>query len=138
MVRMDPRVKTPPAVLAAQFTTAMRLAALLRESAGVTDSVRALRKQLAADRQRAAQGAAADSLATYDQKLGAIEGGGGGRAGGSGNQPTLASVNAEIAQLYEALEQADAAPSAALAQAIRDVEQKQRAVLSRWRSLPRR
>ena len=140
VVRMDPRVKTPPAVLAAQFTTAMRLAALLRESAGVTDSVRALRKQLAADRQRAAPGAASDSLATYDQKLGAIEGGGGGggRAGGPGNQATLASVNAEIAQLYEALEQADAAPSAALAQAIRDVEQKQRAVLARWRSFPRR
>ena len=136
-VRMDPRVKTPAAVLTEQFATAMRLAALLQVGAATLDSVRAARKQLATSRERSGQGAAADSLATYDQKLGAIEGGGGGggRGGGAGSQPTLASVNAEIGQLYEALEQADAAPSASLAAAIRDVEAKHRAVMSRWKSL---
>ena len=137
-LRMDPRVKTPTAVLEQQFTAAMRLAGLLREGSMALDTVRAMRKRVSSARERAGQGAAADSLATFDQKLGAIEGAGGGRFGGTGAaaaQPTLASVNAEIAQLYEVLEQADAAPTDALAAAIRDVEAKHRAVMTRYRGV---
>jgi hypothetical protein len=139
VLRMDPRVKTPTSVVAEQFASAMRLAALLRQGAATLDSVRAARKGLASARERAGQGTQADSLATYDEKLGAIEGanggGRGGAAGARGVQPSLASVTAEIGQLYQAVEQADAAPTIALAAAIRDVERKHRDVMSRWNAL---
>ena len=137
VVRMDPRVKTPTSVLLDQFAVAMRLATEIQDVASALAELRALRKQLGGARERAGQGATADSLATFDQKLGIIEGSGGGRFGGAGGRsaPSLASATGELAQVYEALEQADAAPSAALSAAIREAEQHARDVLVRWRAL---
>jgi hypothetical protein len=81
-VKMDPRVTTPPAALQRQFALAMRLTDAIRQDYEALQQVKALRTQLKAVRERAAQGTAAltDAIARVDESAAALEGTGGGPA----------------------------------------------------------
>src|SRR6185503_1616676 len=79
-VRMDPRVKTPPADLRQQFATATRLTGLLRQAHDALTEVTSLRRQLRAARERG-DSSVTGPVAALDMKLAVLEGGGGGRGG---------------------------------------------------------
>ena len=74
MVKMDPRVRTPAAELARQFTLSKQLYDDVLEASKSLEKIRALRKQLQQVRERAGQGATADAIEAFDKKAAAIEG----------------------------------------------------------------
>jgi hypothetical protein len=131
-VRMDPRVKTPPATLARQFALSKGLYDDIARARTSLDSVRALRASLRALRQRSAGDATAiDSL---DREAGALEGGGGGfgGGGGGGGAATLGGVIGQLAQLYDALQEADVAPTTQLVAAVETAQRDASATIARW------
>jgi photosystem II stability/assembly factor-like uncharacterized protein len=79
-VKMDPRVKTPPADLLRQFTVSKQLYDDLTAATKTLDQVRALRQQLGKVRDRA-EGAPRDTIAGFDKKTQAIEENAGGIGG---------------------------------------------------------
>ena len=90
-VRMDPRVKTPPAELLVQFQAGTRIVEMWRRDSTAIASVRDMRSQVDSLKKAAGPGARADSLAAFDAKLVDILSGGGtgGRRGGA-PQPAAA------------------------------------------------
>lgn len=86
VVKVDPRVTTPPDALARNHELAMRCYDGISRVRAVQADVRKLRTQLQALQSKA--GAIADAVAALDQKVAAIEGASGGgfgpRGGGSG------------------------------------------------------
>ena len=127
-VRMDPRVKTPAAVLARQHTLSRQLAAALRESAGALRDLRALRVKVRDARTSAGQGPVAEALGEFDRKAGAVEGAG-------GAAPSLVRVNGELATLYGTTQDADATPTSQLVTAIADRLASAREAQARWEVL---
>ena len=132
-VRMDPRVKTPPATLARQFTLSKGVYDDIARTRSALDSARALRASLRALRQRSAGDAAAiDSL---DREAGALEGAGGGfggGGGGSGGAASLAGAIGQLGQLYDALQEADVAPTTQLVAAVQAAQRDASATVARW------
>jgi hypothetical protein len=85
-VKLDPRVKSSPEDLRAQFERSMDVA---REMARTRDAL----ARVKAERARATEGPAADAL--------------------SARATTLSDLNARLVTLYEILQEADAAPTPA-------------------------
>src|SRR5574341_1340748 len=79
-VRMDPRVRATAAALARQFALASRLADGMRRDFEALQAVRALRAQIKRVKDQAGAGPRADTLAAFDQRLAALESGGGNRS----------------------------------------------------------
>ncbi|MBV9879231.1 MAG: hypothetical protein JO180_01995 [Gemmatirosa sp.] len=114
VVRMDPRVRTPAAVLAEQHALARRLADGMHRAAESLREVRTARGAIA-DRRKQAAAAVGDSLARIDARVGKFEGTGGrfgapGAAAGA-DDDTFARVADDLASLYEIVENADVAPT---------------------------
>src|SRR5262249_11901258 len=85
-VRMDPRVKTAPAIIARQHTLADTLWDDVARDSATTAKIRDLRAKIA-DARGHADASLGEQLAAYDEKLNALAGqggGGGGRRGGGG------------------------------------------------------
>ena len=135
-VRMDPRVKSPPADLQQQFATAERLTELLHQDGEALREVRALRVELRGARERG-NASVADALASLDAKAAALEGGGGGGRGGRGGgvSTSLAAINGELATLYGIVEGADAAPTTQVLAALSNVQQQLASLLASWSNL---
>jgi photosystem II stability/assembly factor-like uncharacterized protein len=126
-VRMDPRVKLPPAVLLQQHTLSERLVAEIAQNADALAAVRALRAKLRDARGKAAAGPAADALAEFDRKAGALESG--------GAAETFSRLGDELAALYGEVQGVDAElPTQTLA-AILEKEQALRTLMAKWRAL---
>ncbi len=113
-VAMDPRVKTPPADLEAQFRASKQLYDAVAESTAAIDQISALQKQI---RDRAASGSTSDALNEYSKKLEAIAGrsgfgrGGGDRFGGGSAPATFSSIRGQLDRLMHELQTADVAPT---------------------------
>jgi hypothetical protein len=124
-VRMDPRVKTPPAGLQEQFEQSMRVHdAIARSDAALLD-VRALRKAIGARR----QGASADlasALASLDERVSAFEGGRRSDAG-------FARLNAQLGTLLDLLQDADVPPTTQGRAAVDETTRGLEALLTKWR-----
>ena len=125
-VKMDPRVKTPPAAIEQQFTL----------SKALYDDVIAAQTALAHIRGIRAQSAAAD----YTEKLTALEGAGGfGGRGGRGAAPagpdTLNSVSASLDSLMQILQGSDTAPTTQLVTAVADRRAAMAKLMQRWTAL---
>jgi photosystem II stability/assembly factor-like uncharacterized protein len=119
-IKMDPRVKTPPADLAKQYTVSMELAAAIRANQEALTEVRALRARLREVRSRAgALGADVDALEKSAAQIEGTPGGFGGGGGASGPD-TLARVGGQLQQLYELVQDVDVAPSSQALVAIAD------------------
>ncbi len=119
-IRMDPRVKTPPAILARQHTLAVALWQDIADDSATTAKIRDLRAKIADVRARA-DASLAPTLTTYDEKLNELAGqGGGGRRGGGGGggrgrggrgaagQPSIASTNGELQAAMSLVDDTDA------------------------------
>jgi hypothetical protein len=75
--------------------------------------------------------AALDSL---ERVAGALEGAGGGFGGGGGGSgsPTLAGAIGQLGQLYDALQDADVAPTTQLVAAVQNAQRDVPALVARW------
>jgi hypothetical protein len=102
-VRMDPRVKTQAAGLTEQFTLSMQVDSMLRvgrTALAFVQSARAGLREKTSDEARAA-----------DQKLSEVE---------SAGAENLTRLNGQLATLFDALQDADVAPTTQLVAAVRD------------------
>jgi len=102
---MDPRVRTPAAGLALQFTLAQRLVTALRQDSAALGEVR--------QRKSAGQGAPVAAIDSLDT--------------------ALARLNGQLARAYGVIEGADATPTTQAAAAVGKLERELAALLARWR-----
>ena len=146
-VRMDPRIKTPPAILAQVTEMSRALYDGAVESQAALLQVRAVRTQVKALLEKAGQAPVAKVLAAFDQKAVALEGGGGGggfgqRGGGAapgaggpaagGGQDTLGSIGGSLTSLMGILQAADAAPTSQVSKAVVERRQALASLMARW------
>jgi hypothetical protein len=141
-VRMDPRVKATAAAIQQQYTLSLALYDATFESLANAARARALRAQLAS--RKAQAGAAADLLNALDKKLAELAGpentgrggrGGGGGRGGAAGPPapvSFGSITAEFAAPMNALQQADAAPTAGVVTTANEKLKTFAALRARW------
>jgi hypothetical protein len=137
LIKMDPRVKTPPATIAQTHALVRRLYDAIRRDSTIVAQVSSLRAQLATARQNAA---AADAVSAFEQQLTALagQGGGGGRGRGGGvggGQPTFASITGDLTTVMNLLEGADVAPTTQALAAAARAEREFAALVSRWDAL---
>ncbi len=137
IVKMDPRVKTPPKALQQQFTLSMQCYNGLQQVHKSLEEIRDLRKELKEKQDKAKDGHK-DSLAALDKKLAALEG----EVPEAdmrfflGNiEPSLTRVNGELAKLLGDLQGADAAPTSQVVTACGEVKNQLAKLLAEWQSL---
>jgi photosystem II stability/assembly factor-like uncharacterized protein len=132
-VKLDPRVKTPPAGLQQQYTAEKQLARFMTHTTEAVREARAAQEQidkLAHD----ATAPLAGHLAELGKKIKAALGAGGG-FGPAPAEPGLASVNGEASGLYGEIDSADAAPTAAQSAALAKIGHDYPAVMELWNKL---
>jgi len=137
-LKMDPRVETPPFDLAKQFATGQELAGAIGQAHGALTEVRALRKQLQALGEQA--GALRPEVEALDAKAAAVEGPAGGFFGAapaSAGPEGLARLLGQLQQLYEIVDEVDAAPTSQALAAVADRTQAATSALRRWDALQR-
>jgi photosystem II stability/assembly factor-like uncharacterized protein len=142
-VRMDPRVKTPPAAMAAEHAMALALFDAIAADSAIMFQAAAIRGSIAVARRNATE--ARDerliaSLSALDDSVTAIAGqalaGGGRRGRGPGPaSPTIGSVSGELLPLMQLLEEADVEPTTQATAAVRATLRRQTALAARWRML---
>jgi hypothetical protein len=123
-VKMDPRVKTPPAALGRQFELSRQVCVLMQQGWDALAQIRAFR--------------ANHPSAELDAKAAAIAGEGGGRRGGRGGggaTENLSRLNGELAGVLGVLDSADAAPTTQAAAAVADLARATAAQLKAWKDL---
>jgi photosystem II stability/assembly factor-like uncharacterized protein len=131
-VEMDPRVRTPAADLARQLEISLRVCDAIGRDDAALREIRSLRAQLKERREQAARGPAADAIEALDAEAAALQGGGGGFRRRSGGSEDLSRLNAQLASLLMLLQEADAAPTRALAAGVEEVEKSLQKELSAW------
>jgi photosystem II stability/assembly factor-like uncharacterized protein len=138
-VKMDPRVKTPAAVLEALHAEQVKMADLLNEAANDDLAAHSIQEQLGKP-----ENASIAGMAPFAAKVKALVSGGEGEKAGPGMSgpdmagPDKAAVGldglaGEAGQVYGELEQADEPPTAALLEAAAHVHEEGRGVLPRWK-----
>jgi photosystem II stability/assembly factor-like uncharacterized protein len=145
VVEMDPRVKTPRADLAEQFRLSKQLYDERLALASITETVRAIRQQLADLRSHAPEGEVRDHIDSLNEKLQTLAGGGGpggpGGGGGGGRgaaapgRNTVATVAARAGTLFGIAEAVDAMPTPQVAAAIADALKDSAALRESWQAI---
>jgi hypothetical protein len=141
-VKMDPRVKTPPAGLAQQFLIALRSYEGIGKAQEALQQIRKAREQVKQlqDRAEKKEGKLTDALTALDGKAAALEGEGGGRGrrGGDGSggsaaasKPTLTRLSGQLLRLLMLVETADATPTTQTVTASTEVQRDLAALLGR-------
>ena len=131
-VRMDPRVKTPPAALAQQSTLSMGLYQALKQDSAALHQARALRAELQ-NRGANARGDLATAMAAVDQRAAALVGSGGGFGGDA--TESLSRLNGNLAQLLGMLQGADVAPTTVVVEAVHERQMVLSKLLLRWEGI---
>jgi hypothetical protein len=127
-VRMDPRVKTPPAGLQEQFDASLRVYDAIARSDAALRELRKLRAGLKdAPRSKMPPDLAAE-LAKLEEQAGALE-------SGRPAEPGLARINAQLGSLLDILQDADVPPTTQARSAISDTLARTDDALGRWKSL---
>ncbi len=124
-VKMDPRVKTPPAGLRQQFEMEMQLASMMTRSTVAIQQARAVREQMEGK----------DRFADLRKKIEEELARAAGEFGPEPQTPSLVVVNGEASALYGAIDGVDAAPVAAQSAAMSKLSRDAAASLSRWDAL---
>jgi hypothetical protein len=144
-VKMDPRVKTPPAALAAEHAMAVSLFDAMVADSAIVAQAAALRRSIGMARQNAT--AARDqqlvtAVGAIEDSLNAIvgQGGGGGRGGRGGGRGattmrTVTSLSGELLPLMQLLEEADVEPTTQAVAAVRNLQREQAALVARWTAI---
>jgi photosystem II stability/assembly factor-like uncharacterized protein len=126
-VKMDPRVKTSAAGLAAQFELSTQLTKSLAGDYAALSEVKGLRQQVPSARAKAT-GPVASVLDDLDRDLAAFEAAGPGAAG-------FARLNSELEDLFNVLQSTDNAPTSQATRAVSEVREELEKQLTRWKSL---
>jgi photosystem II stability/assembly factor-like uncharacterized protein len=137
-VKMDPRVKTPAAGLAAQYRLSMQCYNGVWKTHEAAEQASALRKQIKDLRTKVGTGALSDTLAELDSKIQSLAGAQrkrGMRINAGSSEITLARLESELHQLLGILQQADATPSAPTTMACSRSHKALTQLLSRWEEL---
>jgi photosystem II stability/assembly factor-like uncharacterized protein len=132
VIKMDPRVKTPPAGIRQMFDLEMRLASLVTTSSQAVIEARSIQEQLQPLSGKAT-GATAESIKAFQKKLEALSEGAPG--GARSSAPTLNQVNGAVSALYTAVGMADATPTEAQVEAAQAAEQDTPTVMKQWNEL---
>ncbi|HEU5358413.1 MAG TPA: hypothetical protein VFU45_04805, partial [Gemmatimonadales bacterium] len=127
VVRMDPRISTPSAGLAAQFSLAMGLYTAMDRAHDVLAAVRAVRAQVG-DRRAHAAGVVADSLTAIDAAITALA------TSPDGLEPTVGALGG----VYGIVEGADAEPTSQAAAAAHRLDRQVAHLEERWVGFRRR
>jgi len=145
IIKMDPRIKTPAAVIAQTHATAVALFDAITRDSAIVARADAARNQLREARARSNDAALSSAIDGFDAALVAVvgQGGGGGRGGGRGRggggapgaQPTFRSINAELSTLLTLIEEADAEPTTQAMTAVRNVQRDFASLNARWARL---
>ena len=143
-VRMDPRVKTSPEGLQAQFLLASRITDAMDRSDDALRAAQALAAKLADLKGNARAAAAASSIDSLERKLAGIAGGRPGASayfGVAGGGPNLSGANVDLTMLLIGGEQnggvegADVAPTAAQQQAFDHLNAQLEQLLASWKQV---
>jgi hypothetical protein len=134
-VKMDPRVKTPAAGLDQQFQLSQRLYGRLQALAPAVAQAVALHKQLQDVRHKLGEGTLAAAVDQIDHKVQAVAGGTSRRPGAGTEPPTLGAMRTRYLALFNALQEADVAPTTQMATAAGDLEQKLPPLMAQWQSI---
>ncbi len=134
-VKMDPRVKTPPAGLAQQFELSQQLYTQLLTLAPAVEQANDARRQLKLIRQKLQEGTLAAAVDQIDQKLQTLVGGGGRRPGAGTDQPSLAGMRTRYLALFNVFQDADVAPSTQAAAGVKEIRQQLPPLLARWEAI---
>jgi photosystem II stability/assembly factor-like uncharacterized protein len=127
IVKMDPRVKTPPAAMAAEHAMAVNLFDAMAADSAIQAQAAAMRPSVNEDSLMAIVG---QSAAAGGRR------GGRGRGGAAASStPTVVSVSAQLLPLMQLLEEADVEPTTQAVAAVRAVLRDQTAVVARWNAL---
>lgn len=141
VVRMDPRVKTPPAGLQQQFALSMRAYDGAQQSFEALNQTLKLRKQIKEIRDRAGQGALSEALSSLDRKAASVGGDGVGEQRTPGVPGDLDSIAGEVnltklhgvmVSLLELLQEADATPTTQAVAASSELQRVLVGLLERW------
>jgi photosystem II stability/assembly factor-like uncharacterized protein len=130
-VKIDPRVKTPPAGLQQQFQAETRLASLIASNYKAAGEARAAQESLAKLKGKA-MGPPADSVSAFEKKMSGVAGSPGGFFAPPSAEVTLARASGDAAGLYGIIGAADDAPTATQAAALEQVERESADVAKRW------
>jgi photosystem II stability/assembly factor-like uncharacterized protein len=143
VVKMDPRVVTPPDGIARMFEVSYGGYSAARQSRLAQAEIRGLRTQLQAVQLPPDPSPLSDAVRALQTKITAMGGGGdgarggrrgGGRRGGGqrGGSPTLASVANELRSVMDDVERADARPTRAAEEAFASASRTFAEIRSRW------
>jgi len=123
-LKMDPRVKAPPAAIAQQFEMERKLTSMMTRSTEAIHQAHAVQEQIEKIAQEV-KGPLSEQLSALQKKVQAA------LAGGPA-EVTLTSVNGQVAALYGDVDSADAAPTAAQAAAMDKIARDFPGVMARW------
>ncbi|HEY9232690.1 MAG TPA: glycoside hydrolase, partial [Blastocatellia bacterium] len=137
VVKIDPRVTTPPEGLAQQFRLSLQCyEGLLRLGAAIEEA-RLLRGRLKALGEQKPKGTVADAATALDKQTATLAGSAPafGRGGGEMN---LSRLRAELTALLEALQSADVTPTTQAAAAVNQLQPAVADLTTRWETIKRR
>ncbi|HKA36055.1 MAG TPA: glycoside hydrolase, partial [Thermoanaerobaculia bacterium] len=127
-VRMDPRVQVPAGDLSRQLELSRRATNAMGKTDAAVKEVRSLREQLKKlDR--------SEAISALDSKAAALEGSGAGRFGGgrgAAAREDFSGLHGRFTSVLDVVQEADAAPTAAMTAALDDAEKSLGALLARW------
>jgi photosystem II stability/assembly factor-like uncharacterized protein len=133
-VKMDPRVKIPPAALENKFQTEARLASILSESSDAVFHAKSIQEQLE-QMSPQANASTKDAMEAFHKKLTALLGASGGMFAPPSEEVTLIRVNGQASSLYGQVWQVDAEPTASQREALGAIERDSADVLKRWHEI---
>jgi hypothetical protein len=140
MVRMDPRVKTPPEGLRALFQMQTSLADMMTRSSEAIAQARSAHEQL----EKVSVSATApvkEAIESLDKQIAAVLEGAPAAAAqklataGATPEPTLTQAAGNIAPLYSEIDRADAIPTPAQSHALATIEHDFGSTIRRWEAL---
>jgi len=137
-VEMDPRVTASAEDLRNQFEVATRLTAAMHSDFEALQQVKALRKELTAVRDRAAQSPVADAVAALDKKAAALEESAPRFGAGGPDEvaaPAFTRLNRSLATLLEIVQGADAKPTPRVAADVAETEKALASQLAAWKEI---
>ena len=138
---MDPRVKTPAAVIAQTHAMSLSIFDAIARDSAITAEARAIRDQLRTA--RTAAPSLADQISALDDRIVALvgQGGGGGRRGGGGGGrgrggapggPTFTSIDGTLQSSMNLLEESDAEPTTQATASVQAARRDFDALVARW------
>ncbi len=122
VVRMDPRIKTPPAALQQQFALSQKVAAMMTQAFDALEVLRAARKAHPDDKGLAELEGETEPKRPWEKRE---------------EKPALAPWNARLAAVYQLFQSTDEPPVPQAVKAAEQVLKETGQLLQRWEKLKR-